>query len=663
MFKRLESLIKDVNINIILLIVLILILFSVLVYFRRGVEGFQITEEDLKPSTTGPCACSTQFMGECYDYSGIPSNQAAVDNWNTAYIEYNDKNPDGSQTIAWVGNTPADCNQIPPSVKQTAEAALSAAIAANPILYSSCICDSSNIGKCTNRGSHTNQSLVDAENASAIYYNLKSSDGSQVVYWLGRTQSDCNQMPPNALADAQSAYTNLGGAARFTQGTTSGTTGGTTGESSAGTTGGTAAETTTPPPDASWMNASNTTPPADTTTPPADTTMPGAQGPCVCDSTWMGNCNSYGAQTQEAVNQRNKIMIEKKEKNSDGSQAVAWYGSTPAECNQIPANAREDAARAYTNSAGTSADTTPPLPDTPSPPVSLEAFINFIGPVLSTKQPSWVTSYQREQINSFIVNHVCLFLSTYGFTRNNTETKQLNEKYAEYKQGGDNDSVILDKIIRLYDSLSQEVINSNIRESDEFYLLFISAALPGILTGGTRVAADAWITPDITKKARSTLRRLAHYLIVKTPNLDFSNLPKFSLLDNLRVPLKAEYDKSSNAGDSSLIVTSKCNAIINTYITDNIGKPPQPIPKENESVNITCKLTDLFMRVPGVSIFSLLKIPETVDISITDTTSGVKVWDPIKKFIDEGIIEQFPSSTEMKTYTFKTGPLNMELTI
>ena len=51
-------------------------------------------------------------------------------------------------------------------------------------------------------------------------------------------------------------------------------------------------------------------------------------------------------------------------------------------------------------------------------------------------------------------------------------------------------------------------------------------------------------------QAKRTLRKLVHYLILKTPNLDFSNLPKKSLLDDLNIKFKKAYSDSIDAQES-----------------------------------------------------------------------------------------------------------------
>ena len=377
--------------------------------------------------------------------------------------------------------------------------------------------------------------------------------------------------------------------------------------------------------------------------------FPGStQGPCVCDSTWMGNCNSYGAQTQEAVNQRNKNMIDKKEKNSDGSQAVAWYGNTPADCNQIPTNAVADAQRIYTNSAATTSQSIlMAMPSTYSPTGDDRmSYRNLMSLLSSNKIPSWVTSTQMEEIRTFMVKITLYFLITNG---QYVKEEPYVSMYGSLKAAGNTDSQILDKLLAKFNDDIRPVLKQHV-DSKGLYNHFIAGALPNMHVN------SSWVTPDMTKKAQVSLRRLGNY-ITSTGNMS-SGGPNMSSISDVTAALDAT--RSTAAGDNDVQIFNKMNDILNKTIDTKLASvknnspslPPETLVPVG--VKIFCKLSDLVPYVPPVSLAYLMMAPLNTKLLILDAVTSEVVWDPINYSIENGIVQPFPTSAVSKSYVIYT---------
>ena len=389
--------------------------------------------------------------------------------------------------------------------------------------------------------------------------------------------------------------------------------------------------------------------------------FPGStQGPCVCDSTWMGNCNSYGAQTQEAVNQRNKNMIDKKEKNSDGSQAVAWYGNMPADCNQIPPNALADAQRIYTNSAATSQGIPMTMPSggtSQGIPMTMPSsysptgddrmsYRNLMSLLSSNKIPSWVTSTQMEEIRTFMVKITLYFLISNG---QYVKEEQYVSMYGSLKTAGNTDSQILDKLLAKFNDDIRPVLKQHV-DSKGLYNHFIAGALPNMHVN------SSWVTPDMTKKAQVSLRRLGNY-ITSTGNMS-SGGPNMSSISDVTAALDAT--RSTAAGDNDVQIFNKMNDILNKTIDTKLASvknnssslPPETLVPVG--VKIFCKLSDLVPYVPPVSLAYLMMAPLNTKLLILDAVTSEVVWDPINYSIENGIVQPFPTSAVSKSYVIYT---------
>jgi hypothetical protein len=127
-------------------------------------------------------------MGLCY-----PISTQSIYDLNKENIDYHNIKGDGTPPVWWYGQTPADCNTIPPNLKESAIKALSEAKAANPTAYRELVCDSRRM-EGYNAGIIT-RTIINNINNYFISDNIKNSDGTPAVAWIGQTQNDCKQIP------------------------------------------------------------------------------------------------------------------------------------------------------------------------------------------------------------------------------------------------------------------------------------------------------------------------------------------------------------------------------------------------------------------------------------------------------------------------------------
>jgi hypothetical protein len=281
-----------------------------------------------------------------------------------------------------------------------------------------------------------------------------------------------------------------------------------------------------------------------------------------------------------------------------------------------------------------------------APGISFDSFMQLLS---TNRLPSWVTNTQMEEIRNFPLKVISFFLITGNFS----DDSNIRIKYSELKTSGVSDTIILDNLFTLFNNDIKQRITQYGNSKLPFYY-HIAAAIPSFFTN------TAWVTPDITKKAQPTLRRLASYTMSKNA----FQMPNLNNISDVTIPLKEEHTRSTVAGNNDVQIFNKLNDVINKAIDDgiiNINKlassslsPETLVPV---GLKVRCKLSDVSQYVPPISLMPLMMVPLNAQILILDAVTSEVVWDPINYFIDNGTVQPFPTSSESKSYVLYTNAI------